>query len=571
MEKLITDYIDSKLVLYTGLSSTGFAKTFMSRFLDEDGTLFTIDSNNSISCQPWNFEKTQVTENDQVIFSGAFENAVALHSILFGDSSDKDEAVINTMKCFDYALRESKKLKNVGASGILYSKDSQSVKILFLPADLFEQCAMNTSKENYSQIQGKYLRKGLTESRALQFTRGVIAYIALTGQFPYKDNDTFSRQSDIIDANFVPLSLMINGIDSELAEAVDASLIIEPDYEPLPGEKRFQDKKAAARRLAIVEAASKFSTETLTQELKLTATNSRKPALSSMDFVTSRESYIKSHSRKIKISRLFRRNTTTIKFGAVIFLVLFYALWSWFSAQKNHATTIGLTSTETCQLLYSGIHNENQTILGDISKGKTMEEMDTKLSGFYVVNREREAQNQDAQTISPAQWLFFTEGTTFWQYGLTNLKIDGVNFRTDLPYPTRASHKEPLSYEDGQFLTTDRTKNHSVSFYFIYYTGPVINVVEESDLVETTFDGKKWVITNVKIQKVDHKMINLNDFKKDYESAVKIYGKNVRSIASNLRGKYRWIPTDLELEVGAREMVQKFNNSAARNFLGISN
>lgn len=570
MEKLITDYIDSKLVLYTGLSSSGFAKTFMSRFLDENGTLFTIAPDGSISSAVWNFEKTQITENDQVIFTGHFEYAVTLHSILSDNSSDKNQAVINVSKCFDYALNESKKLKNVGAAGILYAKDGDAVKVLFLPADLFEQCALNTTKENYSQIQGKYLRKGLTESRALQFTRGVIAYHALTGQFPYKEDDTFNRQSDIIDANFVPLSLMINGIDTTLAESVDASLIIEAETEPLPGEKRFQDKKAAARRQAIVDMASAFSTETFARELELTDSGNRKPSMTSMDFVTARNSYIKSHQRKMKISRFFRRNTSTIKYGAIIFLVLFYALWSWISAQKYHATTIGLTSTETCQLLYSGIHNENQTILGDISKGKVMKEMDTKLSGFYVVNREREAQNQDAQTISPAEWLFFTEGTTFWQYGLTNLKVDGTGFRTDLPYPTRANHKEPLTYEDGQFLTTNLSKKHTVSFFFVYYTGPVINVVEETDLVETTYDGKKWVITNVKIQKVDHKLINLNDFKKDYENAVKIHGKNVRSIASGLRAKYRWIPTDLELETGARSMVNKFNNSAAKNLLGIN-
>ncbi len=303
------------------------------------------------------------------------------------------------------------------------------------------------------------------------------------------------------------------------------------------------------------------------QELELSANGSRKPAADTNEFTLSRIRFLKSHARRIKINRFFRRNRNTIRAAAFAAVVVLYALNSWYSHLQEKATSLGLTSLETVQLMYSAIHNENDTVISEISRGDAMEEVDTKISAYYVMNRQREATNQDALTVSPAQWLFFTGGTTFWQYGLTNFKIDGQEYSTQMEVPTRKNHSEPVTKENGLLITKGTTRKHTADFYFVYYSGPVINVNRESDTLTLTYDGEKWLITDIKVNSMNRKTIKLQDFVNDYNTAVSAASGNVRNAVRFLRPKYEWLPDNTELKAGAAKMVQEFNNSAAERYL----
>jgi len=572
MEKLITDYIKSDFILYSGLDPQWFAKTYMSHLTDEQGILFTFKKD-KVDWEYWHFDETITAENGQVVYRGNFEKGVNLHQIIFSEDKNRTLYISHALKAIDNALENNIDLKNVGAGGIMCSNDKDTVRILFLPAELFEQSSMNTNQTTYSDLQGKYLRKGLTGKKALMFTRAAIAYTALTGEFPYKENDTNKRQSDIIDSLFVPLELKLYDIDINFAGSIDAGLSLKADFTPLPGERKFESKKEIKERELINNYLKYYSTETVESELKKNAEGTRKAPENAEAFKKAETSYMNRKLKITKVHRLFRRNSKLILTGLAVFAVIFYAGYSWIDSFRDHASTIGLTSEQTAQLLYSSIHNEDPVILSDISKGKVMEEMDLKISSMYVMNREREFTNQDAGTVTPAQWLFFTKGTTFWQYGLTNLKVNGKPVRTDMEIPTRRHHGESVRYENGRVLADGITKDVTVEYYFVYYTGPTLNTVKEKDIVTLTYKSDHWIVTNVKVDKADHKMIKLQTFLDDYERAVKMATAgdktDVKRVASSLRSKYQWIPTETELEIGARRMVERFNNSAAKRYLGM--
>ena len=123
------------------------------------------------------------------------------------------------------------------------------------------------------------------------------------------------------------------------------------------------------------------------------------------------------------------------------------------------------------QTLLTGIHKADVTIIQEIAKGQEAKSLIQQVSGFYVTNKQRLAMDEKDGTLTPAGWLFFRGTTDFWQYGITNLTIDGIQTSSNFDYPKRKDKKIPLKEENGKTIkipTARKIDNMTVNVVSIF-------------------------------------------------------------------------------------------------------
>ncbi|MBQ7158893.1 MAG: hypothetical protein IJS09_05670 [Treponema sp.] len=565
---------DNLIFLSTSLSEDAFGRTQYIREIDENGFVATIPEKaadtSDVTFEPWKFTGTKTDENGIVAFAGpSLGGGKTLYEIFEnGTQSDMHAAAKAVLFALTAALEQNVALNDVGAEGIMLFAETRTenvaqetdenrttpsyTRILFLPANLFDRSANNT-RENYADYQGFFIRKGLTGTDALLFTRAVIAYRALCGTLPYPERDLSKRQADIFDARFVPSYMQINGLNSDLASAIDCGLQVSAEAKPLPGERRFVSEKDEERRKKILATAKRFSLDVFAQEL----TNSddsvpatRTPELSEEEFIARRERFLKKQTATVKRRRFTRRNHSRLIVAGIAIVLAVWAITSFQRENQKLATSKGLTSWETTQELYATIHKSSVPHLQEIAKGKNLKNLKQIVSGFYVTNRSRFAMNQNEDTVSTAEWLFFKNKTKYWQFGLTQLTIDGKSADVFYKYPTRADKPEKLTAEEGVTLKRGATVQHKAEYFLVNSDGDArLSINQVRDTVTLTWKGSRWIVTDVK-SKNKQQFVFTKDFSADYQAALDATGGDVSKSVALLREKYDWLPTDEEINAG---------------------
>ncbi len=568
MKPHIVSIQDDKLFLSTSLSQDAFGRTQYIREIDEAGFVATLPpepaKSGDVTFEAWKFSGTHTDANDTVAFTGTVSGrGQTLYEVFENSSQDKmHEAAKAVLLALTAAIEQETPLKTVGAEGIvLFSgADASATRILFLPADLFERSASN-ARLSYADYQGFYIRKGLSGLEALLFTRAVIAYRTLCGSLPYTEPDTSRRQADIFDARFVPSYMLINGLNPDLATAIDCGLQVSAEAKPLPGERRFVNEKDEDHRKKILAAAKKFSFSAFAQELDISAgSSSRQLELPEPEFTARREKFLHRQAAIVKRRRFTRRNhTRLIAAGIAVFLAV-WGITSFHRENQNLATSKGLTSWETTQELYATIHKSNVPHLQEIAKGKKIKNLRQIIAGFYVTNRSRFAMNQDEGTISTAEWLHLKNKTKYWQFGLTQLTIDGKSADIFYDYPTRADKQKKLEAEDGVELKRGATVQHKAEYYLVNNNGDAqISINRVRDTITLTWKGGRWIVTDIQ-SKNKQTFIFTKDFTAAYQAALDATGEDVAKSVSLLRESYNWLPTDEEVAKGKDMLTARFSN-----------
>ena len=561
---------ENKIHLSSFLEENSFGRTDLGKLVSEKGILAEFHDNGTIETEEWFFNGNHTAQSKTVYFEG---DASSVNKTLLqvmeetSDSRSKDKAV-QVLKVMDLILEKNLTVIP-GPAGILLSDNlsATSGKVLFLPANLFDRC-MENSRE-YGTLQGSFVHKGLSGLESSLFTRSAVAYRILADKNAFPEKNLEKRQSDFYDRNFIPVEYEVNGIPETLSSALNAGLKVKAKKLPVPGERRFVNKKEEDERLKNLKHASEYTARQI--ELFLTLPDSQKKnLLSEKAFEEKRNAFKKKQKRIISAKRFYERNSRKIWGTAIAAVVCIYAFNSFHQGNLKLATTMGLNSRETVESLYTAINRTDVSALQEITKGKGTKDMRLIVSADYVTSRQRLAVSEKSGTLTPAQWLFFKGKSDFWQYGVTNLKIDGENGSVEFNYPIRKDKKEPLLIQDGKPLKKGDEKTHSVTYNLVRYNGEsIIEVARATETVTLKWNGKRWLVTDAK-GKVRNNTYKTEEYRKDWIDAVKECDNNLHKAREILAAKYSFVPREDEMVQAAPYLIKQYNNSAAKDFLSQS-
>lgn len=572
----------TKRILSSGLDEISFGKVRMTTLMSEEsGHLFTVeapDGKSPIKTEKWNFSGTEKDEDGKIHLCGEiFENPMSVSEALdrleeskkAGNDAEREKMerkIAFAERVISHAIENGIEIGGTGGDGILVSEDCTMA--LFLPESIFDMCVTNGNGQDgsgYSKKQGFFIYKGLGKRDQALFTRGVIAYKSLTGKFPYTSENLSQRQTDIFDRKFTPTAYVLNGIDEELSDAIDAALSLPIKFERLPGETRYKNEKADAVRAELLKLASSFKTDSFEREL---SKEERAPELPEEEFNERTKKFTKKRDFRIGVSRFYRRNRTRIFVTAAVVLVALWAFKSFHDTNSLLATSTGLTSTETAATFYTQMHNANVPNIQEIAKGKKMRDFSSIISGFYVMGKEREGYDAKNRTVPPEEWFFNNTSQNLWIYGITHLQIDGKDFESEFDFPRRLDKKKPLDEENGKKLEKGDETSHKARYFFIHTDSSRINIEEISEEIRLQWDGKRWIVKElVSDGKSKARTVKLKELSEEYERLVEESAGSAKKAIETLRQKHEWIPRDEDLSRGAGKLFKKYSIKRAGDFL----
>ncbi len=570
---------ENTVLLRSFLEEQTFARTDLSKIMNENGTLACVKSSGVVEFSPWQFNVTKVLDDKTVAFEGSCFAGKTLSQTFFElnqtDSAFAKEKIVCIFKVLDKLIEETEKSQQgegssfilPGPEGIIISdkNDDESFKVLLLPGNLFERCAQNSTQ--YAEFQGPFIHRGLEGLESLIFTRASLAYTAVTKTKAFSKKKLEERQADITDSNFIPVEYSVNGIDPDLAQAINSGLCVKNKKRIIPGERRFINEKEENNRKQTLNSALKLNS-TLIEKFFNSPVEANKNSKPDEVFESEKTAFLKKQMRQIKIKRFYARNSKRI-WGTAIAVVLAVSVALNFNREnKKLATSLGLTSTQTVQTLFNGIHTADVTVIQEIAKGKDSKNLIQTVSGFFVTNKQRLAMDERDGTLSPAQWLFFKGQTDFWQYGITDFKIDGQESITTFNYPRRQDKPVPLTEENGKLLKKGDEVKHTVSYNLVYNEGEsVITVYKTTEEVTLRWNGKRWIVRSIKgTGKTSSNGYSVKKYKADYIEALETCSGDVKKATEILRQKYSFVPTEQNLRDAVPFMIEKYNNSAAKDF-----
>lgn len=558
-----------KIWLNSGLEADAFGRTNLALSIEETGKIAEFDDKN-VEFSDFKFAQIETDENQKICFtSNLSENEKAKNAKTFLeilnsgnlDSDEKKSAAKKLVSALSSAYKNKTGLKISGAEGIIFANQ----KIIFLPPELFEQCASNCrDDENF-----KYIYKGLDSQNQILFFRSAVSYKILTGKLPFDENDLTKRQTDIADEKFIPVKLYLPNLDENLANAIDAGLKIKQETKKTSGRREFTNQKEEKKRKEILSVAESFDAEKFDEEIenkdfrvKPENDTNGKPE---NDTDRKRESFLKKQNAEVAARRFFRRNKNAI--FAILAAAIFLAWMANGFIRENRllATTKGLNSSQTAALMYTFIHKADVPNLQEVVKGSGTKDLVLKVAGFYVTAKQREEQNAADKSVTPGEWLFYKRNSSNWMYGITNLKIDGENFSAESEFPQRKDKPAILKEENGKKLKRGDKTTHLAEYFLVHQDSNRIYAEKTSENVELTYNGNRWTVTGGS-GKSEPIFVDVKNFSDEYYALLES-GKSIKEATEKMREKYSWLPDESDMKRDAQTLADKYGSKEAEKFL----
>ena len=531
---------NKELRLNSNLDEYTFGKTGHDSILSQEGTLF--DGQNF---RQWTFEEVKSFDaekngaKERLVFycvkNPLSDKAKTLAAFLEEGGESCLAAVKSVCNALTAAAKNGNDIPFTGAGGIMIDGD----KVLFAPQELFAYAA-NTLPPSETLFQHSgILNETIKGLPSICFERAAIVYTMLAKTLPFTATDSIARNADIFDRKFLPIEYCVNGIDSQLANAINSALKLNSTAVNVPG-KRKKGKSSEDLR-----PQADFPVEKLDEAFKLSLNTTP-----DKDFEEKVEAYKKSQNSKIKTKRNIKRNTTTIAVVAGIIIAAIGIVINTVKTRGEDYTSIGLTSTQTIQAYFNGVNKKDTMMLSDFSSGKKAGYFTDTVSRIYVLHKQRLAYNSgDNGFADPANWLFFITNEQRYArsgiYGVTNLKIDGNPATLAVELKKKNQKPEALTKEGNVTLENGSTSVHKVEYYMIYTEGETADFMVEqaTSTITLTFEKNRWIITDIEI-KNDNLKVDCDKFKADYFAAINEYENDVIKATDSLRETYRWLPEE---------------------------
>lgn len=541
-----------KTVLNSFLNETDFGKIQRALDLNESGILAEcrgkeFSSEMIFTFAPWKFTSTEVeSQSALVLFTGSgFEGRTLLALMQSQSPFEKARAVFAYSACVTQAARQKVELPANGAGGILYGESDGKIALLFLPQKVFDFAARNTSEKDYAMIQGVWQDKAfLSENkadssnpRALFFTRAVLVYSALSGEFPFPKENLEERQADILDANYLPLKNKVNGISDELSDLVAFDL-----------ERSSQAAEKGKVKEHGDESARGFCFDELAYELGLQKDGTvkefhRESKIGKDEFDAQAKKILGKKNARTRTRRIVRRNAALLIAATILAIVALFVRQSAHKSSMMRPTTISLTARESAEVFFSGMHDVDIVKMQVSSKGKKVQKILDSVGNIHVASKMRSAYSQGEVLLTPEFWLYRNELQDSWQFGITNFML-GEDSAQLAPADNRKvaprlkERPVPQSEKDGT------KKILAVSFYRVHSEGPDSEIIAEKIYgnVELTFVKNRWLVTDSDLLS-ESENISFEEFNAQKKDALEQCGGDAIAAAEILRKKYDWIPT----------------------------
>lgn len=512
----------SSILLNSSLSEEQFAKTKCSRLLDETGYSVHFKSEDDAPVfTSWKFSGTK-TIDEQAYFYGEWEETVSVENIIFKGGQEALQTLFLICRAYSEADKKNIDLPCNGMAGILVKNN----ELLFVPEKTFDRCAMNSGKKEYNKIQNLWRDNIAEGSEARNFTLSVCAYYACTGHFPYPDNSESEKGILISDRNFLPLVYSVNGISKELSKFTTMAL---------SGNKPDTD----------------FPIEDLRNELF--EHESEKHRIPAEQFEKNVKDFVIKQRKKLARKKFFERNKTRILVIFTASLFVFIAGRSIYIEAGKKPTATGLTSSQTAELFYAGIHHMDTDFMLAAAKNCPQAQLYiSQIPQIYVTGQMKGAYNFDSGVSTPENWLFYEPDSkksySRYVYGITNFQIDGEHSELNQKAPSKRNHPHRITRNsDGKKIELNPEASHTVHYYLVHTDNTQLRIDEYTTKVSEEYKKDRWQILSLD-QKLNSSYVPLLDFSLDYKASLNDADGNVILAAENLRSKYPWLPTQASLE-----------------------
>lgn len=548
MKELIT-LSDGEIRLTSNLDEYSFGKTNYDSIVTQEGLLF--DGKNFTS---WTFSDVKSFEDpdrkERIVFycgkNPLSSQAKTLAAFYKQDDEESLQAVKAVCQAYQIAAKSKLDFPIMGAGGILVDLSKNETKILFLPQGLYKNTVSGLSTSDYYEEEGAWINQTIYNLPAICFERAVFVYKLLTGSFPYANIDQIERNADILDQNFLPLEMAIDGIDLQLAKEVNKALKLNSNVVNIPG------KKKKGKNSEDLKPNPDFPMELLDQAWKLS--KEQKAKTKNTDFEEKAQAYMKRKKSQITTKRRIRRNTAKIGVGIALAIVLAILISNTIKTNQGQYYTKGLTSTQTIQAFFMGINAKDVTMISNFVKGKKPQNYVDMVSQIYVLSKQRKIYDKDNGFASPENWLLFSINAEKYDmsglYGVTQLKIDGKAYPINVKVYKKNQKPEAVTQE-GDVLLKDKDQSvRKVEYYLLHSEGENYNIVVEkiTDIFTLTYKKDRWIITDISSSSESVKVKPLV-FKNDYLNQLILTNGDVIKAVDQLRLSYDWLPGKTELEM----------------------
>ena len=260
--KNVISIVDDEIRLCSNLDEYVFGKTNYNSGVTQKGILATCDSAQGeplhFSFEDWSFadiKSFDVPDNtERVVFycnkNPLSKNAKTLSELYEksgaqdASTADKDNmyyASLALCTVLTQAANQGLELPLNGSGGIIVDgfepSSKQKLQLLFIPHNVFKNSIAGLKDVEQADLHNCWVNPSLQGLPAICFMRSCTAYKMLTGRYPYPAANSVARNADLLDKNFLPLELSVNGINQELAQAVNQGLKLNSNTVSIPGKK----------------------------------------------------------------------------------------------------------------------------------------------------------------------------------------------------------------------------------------------------------------------------------------------------------------------------------------------
>ncbi len=557
--KNVVSIVDGELRLCSGLGEYAFGKTNYNSILNRKGLLAQCDNPSEdklhFSFTDWTFEDIKsfdIEGKDEAVVFYCAKNPLSKDAEsllqLFEKAGSPDSSIQDKDKMFNAAYsvcciltqlaEEEKELYLTGAGGILVDGD----KLLFLPGELFKNSIAGFSSLEQADLHNCWINPSLTGLPALCFARSSFAYKMLTGRFAYPASDNTSRNADLLDRNFLPLELCINGVDQEVAKAVNKGLKLNSNSVEIPG------KKAKGKKSEELIPEIAFPLEKLKR-----AKENISSKMSDEEFENKVNAFTRHQNSKVKTKRTLRRNATAFTAGIIIFIAILLMIRSTYNNYLDDYTTKGLTSVQTIQTFFKGMNNQDVPLIQTFIKGRSASRYLDSLSNVFVISKQRQTAANDSGYLKPAKFFLTVTSrsklSTAGLYGVTNILIDGIPYDEYIELPKNKDNPQPLSQEKGVTINKGDISVHNVEYYLLHTEGTDADyyITKNKDIFTLTFMKGKWIITSIENTEIPVE-IDSDAFKNDFFNRILVNEGDAVKTVKELSLTYDFLPSQKEMQ-----------------------
>ena len=562
--KNVVSITDGELRLCSGLGEYAFGKTQFNTIVTQAGILAKCDSQPDqplhFSFENWSFEDIksfEVPDNkERVVFYCAknplSEKAFSLQQLFEvcgkegATKEDKDKmffASLAVCTILTQAAKEEIDIPLNGGGGIVVDQLDGKIKLLFLPHNLFKYSLAALSPVDQADLHHCWVNPSLQGLPAICFARASFAYKMLTGRFAYSAADSLTRNADILDKKFLPLELSINGINPELAAAVNKGLKLNSNSVIIPG------KKPKGKKSEDLVPDQDFPLDLLAR-----AKEDISSKISDSDFEEKVKNYQKLQASRVSTKRTIRRNTSAIIASVIAFFVILFSIRSAYNNFLDDYTTKGLTSTQTIQTFFKGLNNLDIPLLQTFTKGMSARKYVDSISNMYVISKQRQSSGGDLGFLKPAKYfLIATDASKLSKaglYGVTNIKIDGKSADEYIELQKNREKPASLKEENGVSIQKGDRSLHTVEYYTLHTEGvdSDIYVTKNKATFTLTFNKGRWIITAIENSEQELQL-DSNIFKGEFFNRVIANQGDVLKSIKELSLTYDFLPSDKEMAV----------------------